>query len=299
MALHGTWASTRRRLAHLVEVIRNAEERDVEREVLELSRTRRWLAPLAIVVSAFTMLFAGLKLLVTNWRLTLVQIPPAVWIWLLMLDLKAHVLHGRDFTQLSGPLQTVAIVVVVVVTMVCFRLNALFAFAIIQPGRPDVRAARRVLREHRHTVYSWGFGIGLLVAYAALIADRIGPHWFAITMSITIGILMVAYVAVPSRMIGLRKEAQSRRDRIAASVVSGTVSAIVCTPPYVLARLGLLMLGSSVLRIPGIVLLAIGLMLQAGATSSVKAVKMSATLVAAQRDEAAAAAEPDDAPNAV
>ena len=37
------------------------------------------------------------------------------------------------------------------------------------------------------------------------------------------------------------------------------------------------------LRIPGIVLLAIGLMLQAGATSSVKAVKMSATLVAAQR----------------
>jgi hypothetical protein len=61
------------------------------------------------------------------------------------------------------------------------------------------------------------------------------------------------------------------------------VSAIVCTPPYLLARLGIVMLGSSVLRIPGIVLLAIGLMLQAGATSSVKAVKMSATLVAATR----------------
>jgi hypothetical protein len=66
-------------------------------------------------------------------------------------------------------------------------------------------------------------------------------------------------------------------------VVSGTVSAIVCTPPYLLARLGIVMLGSSVLRIPGVVLLGIGLTLQAGATSSVKAVKMSATLVAAAR----------------
>jgi hypothetical protein len=40
--------------------------------------------------------------------------------------------------------------------------------------------------------------------------------------------------------------------------------------------------------VPGVVFLAIGLMLQAGATSSVKAVKMSATLVAAQRSSDAA-----------
>lgn len=270
-------------LGHAVDVIRNADEGDVEREVLQLSSTRRWLAPLAFVVSAFTMLFAGLKLLVTNWRLTLVQIPPAVWIWALMVNLKAHVLHGRDFVLLSGPVLALVIVAVVAMTMVSFWLNALFAFSIIQPGKPDVRAARHALRSHRRTVYGWGFGIGLLVAYSTLIADRIGPYWFAITASIAIGIMMVSYVAVPSRMIGLRKEARSTRDKIAASVVSGTVSAVICTPPYVLARLGLLMLGSSVLRVPGIVLLALGLMLQAGATSSVKAVKMSATLVAAQR----------------
>ena len=264
-------------------MIRSADEQDVEQQVLELSRTRRWLAPLALVVSAFTMLFAGLKLLVSNWRLTLVQIPPAVWIWALMINLKAHVLHGRDFTLLSGPLLALVILGVIAVTMVCFHLNAVFAFAITQTGRPDVHAARRAARGHRRTILGWGFGIGVLAAYAALIADRIGPYWFAVTMSIAIGILMITYVAVPSRMIGLRKEPRSRRDRIAAAVVSGTVSAIVCTPPYLLARLGLLMLGSSVLRIPGIVLLAIGLTLQAGATSSVKAVKMSATLVAAQR----------------
>ena len=283
MPLRAAYESARHKLGRAVEVIRTADEGDVEREVLELSRTRRWLAPLAVVVSAFTMLFAGLKLLVTIWRLTLVQIPPALWIWVLMIDLKAHVLHGRDFTQMSGPLLAVVLAAVIGMTMLCFHMNALFAFAITQPDRPDVRAARQATRVHRRTILGWGFGIGVLAAYAALLADRIGPYWFAVTMSIAIGILMVSYVAVPSRMIGLRKEPRSRRDAIAASVVSGTVSAIVCTPPYLLARLGLLMLGSSVLRVPGIVLLAIGLTLQAGATSSVKAVKMSATLVAAQR----------------
>jgi len=289
VTLRTRFESTRRTVGHVVDVIRNADEHDVEEQVLELSRTRRWLAPLAFVVSAFTMLFAGLKLLVTNWRLTLVQIPPAVWIWVLMIDLKAHVLHGRDFTQASGPLLAFAITAVIGLTMLCFHMNAVFAFAITQPGEPDVRAARQAARAHRRTISSWSFGIGALVAYAAFLADRIGPYWFAATMSVAIGILMVTYVAVPSRLIGLRKDDRSRRDRIAASVVGGTVSAIVCTPPYVLARLGLLMLGSSVFRVPGIVLLAIGLTLQAGATSSVKAVKMSATLVAAQRSSG-----PDD-----
>jgi hypothetical protein len=36
------------------------------------------------------------KLLFTNWRLTLVQILPAMWIWAAMLDLKAHALHGKE-----------------------------------------------------------------------------------------------------------------------------------------------------------------------------------------------------------
>ena len=41
--------------------------------VLDLSRRHRLLAPLAFAVGALVMLFEGVKLLVTNWRLTLVQ----------------------------------------------------------------------------------------------------------------------------------------------------------------------------------------------------------------------------------
>ena len=65
--------------------------------VLQLSRSRRLFAPLAFAVGGIAMLFNGLKLLVSNWRLTLVQILPAMWIWVAMLDLKAHALHGRSF----------------------------------------------------------------------------------------------------------------------------------------------------------------------------------------------------------
>jgi hypothetical protein len=49
------------------------------------------------------MLFDGLRLLVSNWRLTLVHVLPAMWIWAAMLDLKLHLLHGTSFRVIRGP----------------------------------------------------------------------------------------------------------------------------------------------------------------------------------------------------
>jgi hypothetical protein len=46
----------------------------------------------------------------------------------------------------------------------------------------------------------------------------------------------------------------------------------------VLGRIGLLMLGSSALFIVGILLIAVAVALQAGATGAVRAIKMSVTL---------------------
>ena len=62
--------------------------------------------------------------------------------------------------------------------------------------------------------------------------------------------------------------------------MSGALGAAVSTPPYLLGRVGILMLGSHVLFIPGIIVVAVGFTLQAGATGAVKAVKLSAHLVA-------------------
>ena len=89
---------------------------------------------------------------------------------------------------------------------------------------------------------------------------------------------MVAYVAVPSRLIGV-KPTTSRRDKLTATAVGGALGAVICTPPYVLGRVGILMLGSKVLFIPGIIVVALAATLQAGATGAVKTVKMSAKLL--------------------
>lgn len=65
---------------------------------------------------------------------------------------------------------------------------------------------------------------------------------------------------------------------MAAAVIGGTLGAVVCTPPYVIGRLGILLLGSNSVFALGVVLLLVGLTLQAGATGAVKTIKMSAKL---------------------
>jgi hypothetical protein len=123
----------------------------------------------------------------------------------------------------------------------------------------------------------------LALSFSALITTRWG-HWpFVISQSIVVGIMMLCYIAVPARLVGVEKKAKSRRDTLAASAVGGAVGAVVCSPPYMLGRVGILMLGWPYVFWLGVVLIIIGATLQTGATSAVKAVKMSAKLVSGYR----------------
>src|SRR5580692_10114763 len=88
-------------VGRLVSAIRADDEVAIE-AILSLSRSRRIFAPLAFTVGAFAMLLKGLRVLLSNWRLTLIQVLPAVLIWLAMFDLKVHVLHGRSFDPVRG-----------------------------------------------------------------------------------------------------------------------------------------------------------------------------------------------------
>ena len=99
--------------------------------------------------------------------------------------------------------------------------------------------------------------------------------------------MMVCYVAVPARLIGVKPN-HSRRDKLVTTVVGSAVGVTVCAPPYILGRLGLLMLGTKLLLIPGIVFIALGVTLQAGATGAVRAIKMSASLTGGRGAPAAA-----------
>lgn len=272
------------RIRKLVRAINEGDDSTVERAVIEFSQSRRWLAPVGLVVGAFVMLFQGVKLLFSNWRLTLIEILPAMWIWLAMLDLKVHLLHGKSFHSLRGPILIPLILIVAVITAAGFYLNAVFAFAVARPGTPEIRRAFGEARSHLRTVVGWGIAIGLCLGVATLVFPRWGRWWFAVSLSMVIGIMMVAYVSVPSRLLGV-KTMRSRRDQFSAAAIGGALGAVICTPPYVLGRIGLLMLGSRALSVLGIVFIALGVTLQAGATGAVKAVKMSAKLVAGKAPE--------------
>jgi hypothetical protein len=121
--------------------------------------------------------------------------------------------------------------------------------------------------------------VGLLLGFSTVIVVRWGLWWFALSLSIVLGVMMVCYVAVPARLIGV-KTTRSRRDKFTATAVGGALGAVVCTPPYLLGRVGILMLGwSHVLFVLGIILLCVGGVLEAGTEGAVKAVKVSAKLV--------------------
>ena len=265
------------RVGALLRAIEESDEARIEEAVLRLSRSRRVFAPLAFAVSAFALLFDGLKLLVSNWRLTLVQLLPAIWIWVAMADLKAHVLRGNDFNVLRGPVLIPIVLVIVAITVVCFFLNAVFAFAISRPGAPEIRPAVAQARRHLTPILVSGAIVGLALALSTMVVTRWGRPWFTLSLGIVVGVMMVSYVAVPARLIGTRPN-HSKREKLMTSVVGGALGVTVSSPPYVLGRVGLLMLGSDLLLIPGIVLLAIGVTLQAGATGAVRAIKMSVSL---------------------
>jgi hypothetical protein len=284
----------RGRIEALVRLVRDNDEAALQEAILNVSRRHRMLAPLAFALGAFVLLFNSLKLLLSNWRLMVVEILPAMWIWLAMYDLKAHMLHGKTFNVLRGPILIPIGIAIVALTVASFFLNGVFAFAISRPGRPDVRPAIGEARRHLTPIVISGVVVGAMLALATTFVTRYGHPWFALSLGVVVGIMMVSYVAVPARLIGA-KPVMSKRDKLTASAVGGAIGATVCTPPYVLARVGILMLGSKVLLVPGIILLAVGATLQAGATGAVRAVKMSYKL-RGRDDGGAASARPEGGP---
>jgi len=281
----GHHATLAERASRLARAILDSDEAAVEEAVLRLSRSRRLFAPLALAVGAVIILFDGVKLLFSNWRLTLIQVLPAMWIWAAMYDLKAHVFYGKTYHVVTGPARAAIVVAVTAITAASYFLNAVFAFAIAKPGPPQIRPAFREARSHLPIVLGSGAVVGLCLGLSTVVFTRWGLWWFALTLSIVIGVMMVSYVAVPARLIGMKatRPGYSKRDKLTAAAVGGVIGAVVCTPPYLLGRIGLLMLGSRALFIPGIVVFLTGLTLQAGTTSAVKAVKLGAKLASGRQ----------------
>jgi len=268
----------RDRAEPLAQAVGRGDEARIIEVLTELTRAHPRLAPLTFAFGGIAMLLGGLRVLFENWRLTLVQVLPAMWVWAAMYDLRLHLLKENTVPDLKGPVLVPVVAAIVAGTIACCFLNAVFAFAVAQPDRPEVRRAFGDARRHLGAICAWGGAVGLALGLVTTVVTRADPPWFALSLGIVVGVLMVTYVAVPARMVGISRHG-SRRDRLAASAIGGVLGVVLSAPPYVLGRIGLLMIGTSVLLVPGILLFALGAVLQAGATSAVKAVKVSAKLV--------------------
>lgn len=221
--------SLRSWIGRLLDGIRSGDEADIARAIEELSRSRRYLAPLALAVGGIAMLLGGVRVLFSNWRLTLLQVLPAIWIWLAMYNLRAHLLHGREFRELETPVLVIVIGAFVAITIGVFFLNAVFGFAIAQSGTPRVRVAIAEARRRPAPIVASGVAFGLGLGLATTVAPRAGEPWFAVSLSVVVGLMMVAYVALPSRLIGV-EPAATRRDRLSAGAVGGLLGVALSTP---------------------------------------------------------------------
>ena len=223
------------RIRSLVRAIEESDQKEIEEAILRLSASRRVFAPLAFAIGAFVLVFDGLRLLIANWRLTLVQVLPAVWVWAAMADLRVHVLQDQSFNVLRGPVLIPIILAIVAITVASFFLNAVFAFAITQPGTPEIRPAVAQARTHLRTIVVSGATIGLALALTTTVVTRWGRPWFTLSLGIVTAMLMVSYVAIPARLIGIRPS-QPRREKLVTSAVSGALGATVTLPPYLLGE---------------------------------------------------------------
>jgi hypothetical protein len=119
-----------RRLALLraVEAVRSTDPTRVESALKELGEGRRWLVPLVYAAGTVAVVFDGVLLLLHNWRLTLLQLFPAVWIWGMTYNIRHRVLSETTSTSVA----LAAAVGVLVAAQVAYWCNATFAFTLTQ-----------------------------------------------------------------------------------------------------------------------------------------------------------------------
>jgi hypothetical protein len=262
------------RLVTATRAVADADPTEIESTALRLGASRRYLAPVAWAAGALVLLVRGVKLLFLNWRLTLIEFVPAAWLWLVMWDLKQHALRHASFRHFTVAGTITLFVIAIAASIASFWCNTVFGFAIGHP-RPRIAPAARQARPFLLPIVGAGFVLGTVLALSAIGIPRVNARWLYLAwMGALYAVMLTSFVVVPARIIGLRKQKLPPRQALGRLTVGGALSAIAMTPGFVLDRIGLILIGTSHLRILGLVLLSIGTALYAAGMSSVRAVKL-------------------------
>ena len=202
-----------------------------------------------------------------------------MWIWLAMLDLKAHVFRGHEFHVWSGSVQVLLVVAITLLTAEQLLPQRGVRVRDLEPGAPKIRPAFTLARRHLGVVLGVGVGVGVALGLSAIVVPRWGLFWFGLALGIVVGVMMLTYVTVPARVVGIKIDGPSPRQD-GGDRIGGTLGASSALHPISLDALGSCCSDRRAVCSLGAVLLALGFTLQAGATGAVKAIKMSAKLAA-------------------
>jgi hypothetical protein len=261
-------------------VVADADAAKIESAAREFGAKRRYLAPVAWAAGAIVLVVRGIKLLILNWRLLIIQLVPALWVWLVMWDLKEHTLRGAPFRQITVGGMVLLGLAAVALSIAAFWCNTVFGFA-IDGGKPRIAPAARQANRYLLTIASAGLVLGLLLALAAAVVPRIGSTWlYILVLGAVLTIMLISFVALPARIIGAKRQRLPPRQAVGSWATGGALSAVAMTPGFVLDRVGLILLAQPGLDILGFVMLSLGTALYAAGMSSVRAVKLSMKLSA-------------------
>lgn len=270
-----------RTVAHLVGVVRAVADADparIESEVRKLGTSRRYLAPVAWATGALVLVLRGLKLLILNWRLTLVELVPALWVWLVTYDLKPHGLRAAPLRHVTVDHVAAGLSIAVVASIAAFWFNIVFGLAITQP-RPDISSAMRETREHVKPVVAAGTAMGVVIAAGLAVISRIDHLWLYVLASVGLySLMLVALVVVPARALGVPRKRRSPQEAVGAWMTGGALSAVAMSPGFIMDRIGVVLIGIPGFHLIGLAVLSGGVALYAAGLSSVKAVKLSMKL---------------------
>src|SRR5262245_58171727 len=190
---------TRRTLARLMSVARavaDADPVEIESTARRLGESRRYLAPVAWAAGAIVLLIRGIKLLASNWRLSLIELVPAAWVWLVMWDLRQHDLRADAFRQITPGGTTVLAVLAIAASIAAFWCNTIFAFAITHP-RPRIAPAARQARPYLARIVRAGALMGLILATGAIIVPRINSGLLYLVALVALyALMLVSFVVV-------------------------------------------------------------------------------------------------------
>ena len=90
-------------LAEVTAAVLSTDASRVQTVVAELGGTHRWLSLMAYAAGTVAIVLDGILLLLRNWRLTLLQLVPATWIYWMSRNLRTRMLAHQHPPRSSAP----------------------------------------------------------------------------------------------------------------------------------------------------------------------------------------------------